>query len=334
MLFRKLFEKKPKNPRLPSAGTGPDDTKTPSITIPEAIKKFKILQVDEKSQTYYPILVVGNAPIIKKLDKHKVSSGKIALVGVGGMRNLQIACEVGTKDAIPFIMIVDNSKYVHSFWYLIKNNAVTNKTANGFLKGLKKILDENKSLYANNADLSYDHLKKFAHYPNQNIPKFFSDLITQYSYDYIRSIIQDTLLIQQSWADKETFSQINNILNALNIPPSHRFAFPSNVAPYLAQQKQFSEAAAVIQNVARFKASHAFYSNLAPIDKGEYQCTKVFHVSNQSVDAIKASEIFKHQPFPALPRAKSLPNLKMFDKAEAPSRKRADSFPGSKPSAK
>lgn len=251
------------------------------VVFLSAIMNNPIKQLDEKSLADHRMHVIGNDPIITGHNKYKSAKGKIALIGVGGMRNLQLACELGNKRAIPEVFIIDNSRQVITFWFNIKDLFSRCLTEEDFNKGLLIFLAQNEILYRNLSDCKAFDKTVLAQYPKQNIPDFFKNLFSQYGYLYVRQIVLGAILIKQNWEEPQTFIQIKKILDHLHIPKESRFVYASNVASYMWLAKQNRTAAnKILDNIAILNPKLAIHSNFHP-DKLP---TSIYLIDDKSQD--------------------------------------------------
>lgn len=225
-------------------------------------KKYHISQLKKGNQ--YRTFVVGNCPVINKseLDKHKVRSGRIALIGLSGMRSVLLACQLGNKDNIPKIIIVDNAEQVVAFWRAIRNFIKENENARRFLENLPDFLLKNQKLYKN--IFQCGQVPGVA-YPEQNIPWFFHNLFKDYGYDYVRKIIMGTTVLLQSWTDKATFIKLKNILNHHGI--ENIFMYPSNVIGYATVYSPAPkiDIYKILSNIQHINPKLTIYTDLSPV---------------------------------------------------------------------
>lgn len=217
-------------------------------TFAEALAKDPIEELDEKSLTDYKGYPVGNDPEFGDLTKFKPKSGQVVLVGVGGMRSLGVACELGSSE-VPQIIIIDNSRCVIKFWEGIKEIAKSAQTADDFSKQLFKFLEQNKDLYTPGKDKRQD---KFAIvklpkppfvmiYPTDNIETYFENLFARYDFKYIIEMINKTILIKQSWTNLDAFVKLFKTLNKLKIPRENLFVYASNLVAYIANPSMLNK---------------------------------------------------------------------------------------------
>lgn len=164
---------------------------------------------DEKD---YLAHILGNDPLfetdpsylkdIKSVNDQ--GNHKIALLGVGGFRNLSVACGL-KSEMTPKIIIIDTAPKVCNLWYQLRDFITDNpQFETNFYEKLQDLLITHKTLYQKTTKL-------------EKIITFFEDLITQHGYEKIRKLICHASIINQSLADKNTIKKINTILNYLTI---------------------------------------------------------------------------------------------------------------------
>lgn len=187
-------------------------------------RKFKIKPLPDKMLTDHKTSVIGNDPEIKHLDKYESKdSNKPIIIGTSGMRSILIACKIGNKKnkkIIPQIILVDNSLNVITFWKELKKFTQCSKINNSksFIDGFPEfIMKHQEHIY-------YEDLMDQT---KDAIINFVKNLLTSYEFEYVKSIILNTTIIAQSWADTVTFNKIKNIIQY--IQSKDTYAYPSNI---------------------------------------------------------------------------------------------------------
>ena len=195
-------------------------------------KSYRINPLSYDKCEFEHTFVVGNDPIMElDVEKYSEITDKIAIVATSGLRVVSLACQLGNKEQLPKIILIDNSYCVVLFWKklreLMRND---NKAANAELLKihLPDFLNKHKNLYEDTSmyDFSNGHVNGIK-YPAQYIPEFFDELIATHGYDYVRNVILHASVFMQDWADNNTFVKIKNILNLLGI--NRIYAYPSNI---------------------------------------------------------------------------------------------------------
>jgi len=189
---------------------------------------YALNQLPSNKQLNFRTLIVGNDPIINGLEKYKVIDAPIALIATSGLRSVLLACELGNNHYIPKLIIIDNSKQVHTFWDRIKKVFETSINQELFLTNVETFLKEleNSEITKPDDDEKFN-LYYLSKYPSQDSTVFLHNLFLDYTYDYVKKIITSTTFISQSWVDTDTFRKLKNILKYLNI--KNVFAYPSNI---------------------------------------------------------------------------------------------------------
>ena len=195
----------------------------------QARKKYGFKQASETDLTDYPTFAVGNDPKIQGLEPYATPTGKIALVATSGLRSLELICKLGNKENTPKLIIVDNSKKVISFWRklreLVEHSHFTDK--NSFYQAFETFLSDNRHLYRNLADDAMSSSSTGPQYENQNPLKYMENLIDTHGLDYVLSVIKGSVIIAQSWENKQLFTALKNIIEFNEIEKV--YAYPSNI---------------------------------------------------------------------------------------------------------
>lgn len=189
---------------------------------------YALTQLVSNKQLDFRTLIVGNDPMINGLEKYKVIDAPIALIGTSGLRSVLLACELGSKHHVPKLIIIDNSRQVHVFWNKIRKLFETCNNQESFLTSFETLIKElEKAEIAKPNDDDKFNLYYLAKYPSQDPIVFLHNLLSDYTYDYVKLIITNTTFISQSWVDTDTFRKLKNILNFLKIKDV--FTYPSNI---------------------------------------------------------------------------------------------------------
>lgn len=209
-------------------------------------RKFQFKHLETNALQDYKAFFTGNAPEIVGLEKYKQENKKIALIALSGMRALLIACQLGckTKDKIPKIFLIENSRQVCQLWYKIRDFASEHKSEESFLKAFENFLTTHKVHFRERNKTAFDFIKT---------------LFTNFGFDYVRSIICHTSIIKQSWADKNTFLKLRNILNYLEI--NTIYSFPSNLISLKVNKNMRNS---ILANLALVKPHLSIHTNLHP----------------------------------------------------------------------
>ena len=207
-----------------------------------ARKKFAVSQLPPMQMTSYETFLVGNDPKITGLDDHVSADGeKIALIGTSGLRSLALACQLGNRQTIPKLIIVDNSLQVIQFWrnlrHMVAEGSFHHK--DDFLSKSLGFLVQNQTLFRSFrghefSELNTDTLK----YENQDPVSFLDHLIVEFGLPYVCKTIENSVIIAGSWTDRQLFISLKNILGLNQIDKS--YIYPSNI-PYYIEEVELAD---------------------------------------------------------------------------------------------
>ncbi|MCL9684878.1 hypothetical protein [Legionella maioricensis] len=252
----------------------------------EIQKKYKFTSLPEESMVSYQAFLLGNDPLVNVPDRYVPNQGGVALVAVSGFRALQLACKLGEKDksTMPRVFIVDISKQVHVVWKMLKECADKSTTATAFLANLDHFLKDAAGQYRNiqqYACTCTDCEPK----PNPDPLVFFGELITMYGYDYVSEIITHTVLIKNSFADRETFKKIKEHISNLGI--SNTFVYSSNVLTdiYWIGIKNRPLVNIILENIQFLDPNISIHTNLC---RKHWEPKNVYLMENQSPELVRS----------------------------------------------
>lgn len=236
----------------------------------------------------YPAFVIGNDPMMpKELDSHAEAKEKIGVVATSGLRAVSLACKLGNQNSTPKIFIVDNSLQVVSLWKAMREffaDVSKTGTADLLFANLPTFLDQNKTLYRDfEPDQFKPHCTKTLKYLSQDINGFFKALISKYGFDYVKKVILHTSIIQQSWADTDTFQKIKNLTTYLKIDKI--YMYPSNIVACI---DDINTQMRVLNNIKLVSPILSIHTNVC--DR-HHKPEEVFLVTNQNPSAV-ASTLF------------------------------------------
>lgn len=194
-------------------------------------KKFAFKQLPEIQMTKSHTFLVGNDPKITGLEPYaSVSGEKVALIGTSGLRALALVCKLGNREALPKLIIVDNSKQVIKFWRNLREMVAKDvyHSNDEFLQKFQEFFEQNKALCRILSNDAFTCLNAGAlEYENQDPVLFLSQLIGAFGLHYVCMIIKSSVIIGQSWADTTLFSSLKNILKLNGIDKT--YIYPSNI---------------------------------------------------------------------------------------------------------
>lgn len=228
-------------------------------------KEITIKQLTEKQMKYCRAYLVGNDPQITGLAPYASKPGEtIALIGTSGFRSLALACELGHKESIPKLIIVDNSYQVITFWRSLRK-MVEKKTfadPKKFTQAFRKFLYQNEDLYRIMADDYFSSRHNSPHYENQNTELYLNHLIDSFGLDYLCKIIKKATFIAQSWTDKTLFKALKNILALHNIDKI--YLYPSNILHCIEHTNAKVKADDLLANIQQIAPTLSIITDVCP----------------------------------------------------------------------
>ncbi|MGM9452157.1 hypothetical protein ACTAZI_02355 [Legionella bozemanae] len=224
----------------------------------------KVQQLPTKELNECFAFWLGNDPI-KKGDLEPYKTDKpFVFVGTSIFGAIALACNLGEKvSSVPQVIIVDLSPQVADSWDLIKTyfGSSTETEPTSFVNGFIRFLKE-KNIHQFSMDI-YDD-ESF-----QQLHALLMNLMEKYGFTRVKEMINDAIILKQSWAHKETFQQIREVYADLNI-----YAYPSNIIHSIGDLKTQKD---VAQCVEILKPVLSIQTNL---DNGEPQ---KFHLIEKSI---------------------------------------------------
>ncbi|MCE0723077.1 MULTISPECIES: hypothetical protein [Legionella] len=201
----------------------------------QLLSKVKQLPTQELNECF--AFWLGNDPIKEKdLEPYKTDK-PFVFVGTSIFGAIALACDLGEKvNSVPQVIIVDLSPQVADCWTLIKtyfaSDSETNPTSfvDGFIDFLKK-----KNINQFSMDI-YDD-ESF-----QQLHDLLMNLMKKYGLTRVKEMINDAIILKQSWAHKETFQQIREVYADTNI-----YAYPSNIIHSIRDLKTQKDVAQCIE---------------------------------------------------------------------------------------
>jgi hypothetical protein len=230
----------------------------------ETRKKFKIIHLKEEKLTKEATFVIGNDPLIKNLKNYESEETtlKTAYITCSGVRIISTALRFEKNNKVtPKIILIDNSIKVYKFWYALREFMSQDKYAKTleiFKKNFPWFLKKHEDLYKN---LDVNALEIYAtkerQYLRQDILSYFTELSKLYGYNKIRQIIKHASLIKQSWADRDVFIKIKNIVNYLGI--NKVVMYPSNILSCMPHDKTREQ---MLENIYTFLPNLTIHTDL------------------------------------------------------------------------
>lgn len=183
----------------------------------QRLEKF-IPSLDEAKLTREKAYILGNDPTISGLERYKDEKKETAVIGTSCLRSLLVACQLGARQ----LFIIDNSAPVCHLWRALQTFAYHphNRKKEQFLGNLPHFLSKNAHL-----------IERWSLELEEDIIAFLMRLFDAYSFDSVRNLLLKTVVIGQSWENKETCKQAKKMLAALGI--DNIFVYLSNILPFI-----------------------------------------------------------------------------------------------------
>lgn len=232
----------------------------------QLLSKIRQLPTEQLNECF--AFWLGNDPIKKKDLEPYQTDKPFVFVGTSIFGSIALASHLGEKvSSVPQIIIVDLSPQVADSWKLIKAYFSSSSETNPllFVDGFIKFLKANK-IEQFSMDISDEESFKQLH-------DLLVSLMEQYGFARVKQMVNDAVILQQSWSDKETFQHIRNIYTDVNI-----YAYPSNIIHSISDLKTQKD---VAQCVETLKPVLSIQTNL---DNGEP--TKFHLIPNNTVTSI------------------------------------------------
>lgn len=226
-----------------------ESTITSIIGRDKALLLSKISQLNQDALVDCCAFFMGNDPIAKSDLKPYQANNPFILVGTSIFGAIAIACHLGEKVTTPpQVIIVDNSQQVAKSWGLIKIffSSSTETSPEQFIKDFLEMLQQNKV-----SDFSMDI---YSADTMGELSNALLDLIKAYGFEYVKQLVNETLVLKQSWADAETFQRIREVYKDYDI-----YAYPSNIIHCIDDIKTQKE---VARSVAILKPVISIQTNL------------------------------------------------------------------------
>lgn len=180
---------------------------------------------------------MGNDPITQESLVAHQSAKPFVLVGTSMFGSIKLASYLAKNtDFIPDVVIVDNSRQVAKCWALVKTYfaASTEKNPEKFVDSFILYLQEN-NFYSLSMDIwDADTAKE--------LRDLLFKMISDSSLDYVKKMVSRAVIIQQSWADLDTFNTIAEVYKDIDI-----YAYPSNIIHCISDTKVQQDVASCIE---------------------------------------------------------------------------------------
>lgn len=102
---------------------------------------------------------------------------------------------------------------------------------------------------------------------------FLVNLMEKYGFARVKQMINDAIILQQSWADEETFQQIREVYADLNI-----YAYPSNIIHSIRDLKTQEDVAHCVETLKPILSIQTNLNNGEP--------TKLHLIQNNTISSI------------------------------------------------
>lgn len=234
---------------------------------------FQLPQLPKEQQTNYHTMVKGNDPVAK-IHAHPKKE-PIALIGISGLRAVEIAADL--SDAFVKIIIVDNSKYVCSFWRTIRELASHHKDAGIFIE------ETCKRAYDSEKDSPYLKAQQ------DDTREYIEYLCEKYGFERIKRMIAGATILCASWDNSVTLKNIKHILKHIEI--NTVYMYPSNLASYVIADSVDKEMALrILDNINQLTPYTVFHSNYSSVHR---KPTKFFSFDQHSHNTQIVTELLE-----------------------------------------
>lgn len=181
-----------------------------------------LTQVEElptEKLSSYEALWMGNDPINQEAFVAHQTDKPFLLVGTSMFGTIVLATYLAkNKHFIPEIIIVDDSSKVTKCWEIAQNYFASSQETDGvqfvnnFITHLK-----NNDVYTLSMDFCYEA-------EAENLQKYLLKLIDTHGLEYIKALVNGSLILKQSWGHLDTFTKIREVYKDSTI-----YAYPSNI---------------------------------------------------------------------------------------------------------
>ena len=179
----------------------------------------KIKQLDPDELVSCEAFWMGNDPIGRDTVAAYHPEKSFLLVGTSMFGAISLACHLtSSAQLMPDVIIVDISKQVFRCWGMTKEYFKNNEEIDAikFVDGFIAYL-EHHDFHGLSMDV-YDSKS------NRVFREFLLRLINDYGFEYIKKMVDKTVIIKQSWGDFNTFNIIREVYDDVDI-----YAYPSNI---------------------------------------------------------------------------------------------------------
>lgn len=271
----------------------------------------------------HPVVVIGNDPVIEGLEKfsQKVSDNKpIVLVGLSGLRSLEVDLRLSNRKVIPLIFIIDQSPEVIEFWKNFIAFVNKNPDESTFFKELPSFFAKNaKLMHGGSLGLESSQL-------------YITEIIRGFGYEFVRKTVSSMILLNRTWQDRGLFELLKQLFKLFDID-DHVYLYASNIVSYYHLQPKFSPSeldqdfwnaeANMIKNIETLNPVVSIHSNFR---RSIGACTgfpeKIFFCNNHALFSEVVKELQKelepgindHTVVSLLDNLKGLKNLASHSK--------------------
>lgn len=216
----------------------------------DEVTKIKRLPVSQ--QTDYQSFIVSNDKSLMNTNLSKYQFEQdFLLIGTSLFGSITLACKLAKNTAIvPEIVIIDNSLNVSIAWSRIKE----------FFAKVPSEMDVEEFLHGENGflDLLLNLIGDKIIRSDDNISRYFMKFFKHYPLSYIKQIVEKIEVIEQDWANANTFSKLKSIYAEMPV-----VAYSSNIIDYVAPEIQIK----VLQNLETLNPCLSFCTNLDKIQR-------------------------------------------------------------------
>lgn len=227
----------------------------------EAIKQAfaRLPALSPAQQTDGRSYLVGTDPVIEEqyFLPYQRAGQRSILLATSTFRPLLLACQL-SKNAPPAITcLIDNSKVVLQLMSDVKEMIGQHDNAMDFLNALYAYIKKAGHPWY---PIKYvGRLDKRIKYHEQNYMYFFVHLFQQYGFDFVKEVLNNIILLAQSWESEATFNQIKSLLDHHQVPRQDVFMYVSDI---VTARMRPSNADRVLRNIQHVNPALAIHTSI------------------------------------------------------------------------
>jgi hypothetical protein len=214
---------------LVSRDTTPSVVLTPNLRFfPRATpSRFTVNTLAKDKRFVWPAYIKSSDPTITGLEKYQVNENdNFILLATTSFNSVAVACELAKKNKsliVPQLILMDNGAEASIVWKAFTTLFEDNTLPENFDIQLNDFITKHQALLSRKTaqpEVVKIHLAGTCTYVRS--------IITTYGYQFIRSILLQTIYIEQDWIDKPTFIELKKFIAASNC--QNVFVYASNIA--------------------------------------------------------------------------------------------------------